>query len=148
MIPVPALSALSPLIGDCRLILWGGSFLPDPEERVDAGPVRFAWIEDGAVLAMRQGGDRNGPPAARMLIGRDQNVDHDTALYSDARGVSRVYLMTFAGGRWRIWRDHPPFAQRFEAVLSDDGSQMTGHWEKALEGGPWEHDFNVEYAHL
>lgn len=86
MIPVPALSALSPRIGEWRLILWGGSFLPDPEERVDAGPVRFAWIEDGAVLPMRQGGDQNGPPAARMLIGRDQDAYLYTVLYSDARG--------------------------------------------------------------
>lgn len=146
--PAPALSELAPLVGTWRLVLWGGSFLPDPEQRVDAGLVRFEWIEDGAALVMRQGGDDNAPPAARMIIGRDQDEDHYTVLYSDARGVSRVYHMSFGAGRWRLWRDNPSFAQRFEASLSDDGARMTAHWEKAFDGGPWEHDFNLEYSRL
>jgi hypothetical protein len=54
--------------------------------------------------------------------------------------------MSFASGQWRLWRDNPSFAQRFEAALSNDGSRMTGYWEKAFGGGPWEHDFNVEYT--
>jgi hypothetical protein len=83
-----------------------------------------------------------------MLIGRDQDEDHYTVLYSDARGVSRVYRMSLVSGQWRLWRDNPTFAQRFEATLSDDGSRMTGRWEKAHDGGPWEHDFNVEYTRL
>lgn len=146
--PAPALTELAPLVGTWRLVLWGGSFLPDPEERVDAGLVRFAWIEDGAALVMHQEVDGDAPPAARMMIGRDQDEDHYTVLYSDARGVSRVYRMSFASGQWRMWRDNPSFAQRFEASLSDDGSRMTGYWEKALDGGSWEHDFDVEYSRI
>lgn len=146
VIPLAALTELAPLVGTWRLVLWGGSFLPDPEERVDAGLVRFEWIEDGAVLAMRQGGDDQASPAARMIIGRDQDEDHYTILYSDARGVTRVYRMSFDSRRWQMWRDNPSFAQRFEVSLSDDGSRMTGQWEKAFDGGPWEHDFNVEYT--
>src|SRR5579884_321024 len=148
MNPVPALSELVPLIGTWRLTLWGGSFLPDPEERVDAGLVHVTWIEDGAALAILQRTDEDGPPAARWIIGRDQDEDHYTVLYSDARGVSRVYLMISASGQWQLWRENPGFAQRFQAMVSDDGSRMTGHWEKALDGGPWEHDFNVEYARV
>jgi hypothetical protein len=71
-----------------------------------------------------------------------------TVLYSDARGVSRVSLMSLTYSRWRMWHDHLSFSQRFEAVLSDDSSRMAGHWEKALKGGGWEDDFNVEYARL
>jgi hypothetical protein len=145
---LPALRELRPLLGGWRLVLWGGSFLPNPEERVEAGLVRFDWIEDGAAVAMRQIRDAQDPPAARMLIGRDQDDEQYTVLYSDARGVSRVYRMSFAAGRWRLWRDNPSFAQRFEAQLSEDGSHMTGRWEKSFDGGPWEHDFNVEYARL
>ena len=37
-----------------RLILWGGSFLLDPEQRVDARLVRCIWTEDGAARAMRR----------------------------------------------------------------------------------------------
>lgn len=148
MTPTPALSELAPLVGTWRLVLWGGSFLPDPTERVDAGLVRFEWIEDGALLAMRQGGDDGAPPAARMIIGRDQDSAHYTVLYSDARGVSRVYTMSFTSRQWRMWRDNASFAQRFEASLRDDGSRITGHWAKAPDGGPWEHDFNVEYTRI
>jgi hypothetical protein len=140
------LTELLPLLGTWRLVLWGGSFLPNPDERVDAGLVRFEWIEDGAALAMRQGGEDDAPPAARMLIGRDQDEDRYTVLYSDARGVSRVYRMNFASGQWQLWRDNPSFAQRFQAMLSEDGTRMTGHWEKSFDGGTWEHDFNVEYT--
>lgn len=146
--PAPALSELVPLVGTWRLVLWGGSFLPDQEERVDAGTVHFAWDEDGFALVMHQVVNDDGPPAARMIIGRDQDEDGYTVLYGDARGVSRVYRMSFASGEWRLCRDNSSFAQRFEASLSEDGMRMTGQWEKAFDGGPWEHDFNVEYTRL
>ena len=146
--PTPALSGLTPLVGTWRLVLWGGSFLPDPQQRVDAGLVQFEWIEDGAALVMRQVGDGTSPPLARMIIGRDRDEDHYTVLYSDARGVSRVYGMSFASDEWRMWRDNASFAQRFEASLSHDGPRMTGHWAKAVDGGPWEHDFDLEYTRL
>jgi hypothetical protein len=144
--PAPTVRELAPLVGTWRLVLWGGSFLPDPEGRVDAGMVRFEWIEDGAVLAMRQTTDEGALPAARMLIGRDQDEKCYTVLYSDARGVGRVYMMSFGSGQWRLWRDNPSFSQRFEATLSDDESRLTGHWEKSVDGGSWEHDFNVQYT--
>jgi hypothetical protein len=134
--PLPALRALTPLIGTWRLTLWGGSFLPNPEERVDAGLVHFEWIEDGAMLAIRQGGEGDAPVAARWLVGRDQDEESYTVLYSDARGVARVYRMSFAGGKWRLWRDSPAFAQRFEGALSEDGARLTGRWEKSIDGGP------------
>ena len=146
--PAPAVSGLASLAGTWRLVVWGGSFLPDPEQRVDAGLVHFEWVEDGAVLVMRQSGDDNTPPAARMIIGRDQDEDQYTVLYSDSRGVSRVYALSFESGELRIWRDNASFAQRFEALLSHDGSRLTGHWERASDGGPWEHDFYVEYSRI
>jgi hypothetical protein len=83
-----------------------------------------------------------------MLIGRDQDEENYTVLYSDARGVSRVYRMSFTPGRWRLWRDNPSFAQRFEVSISDDGARMTGQWERASDGGEWEHDFNLEYVRI
>lgn len=146
--PLPALSNLAPFVGTWRLVLWGGSYLPNPEERVDAGLVHFDWAEDGAVLAMHHGGDETSPPAARMIIGRDQDAEDYTVLYADARGVTRVYRMDFASGQWRLRRDTPSFAQRFDASFSDDGSRITGRWEKAFDGGAWEYDFNVEYSRL
>lgn len=97
---------------------------------------------------MHQGGDATGPPAARMIIGREQDEVDYTVLYSDTRGVSRGYRMRFTSGRWRMWRDNPSFAHRFKVSVSDDGSRMTGRWEKAIDGGTWEHDFNLEYSRI
>jgi hypothetical protein len=142
----PALEDLSMLLGEWEVELWGASFLPNPEDRVHGGNVQFEWIEDGALIAMRQSGKLDTPPAARWVIGRDQSSDHYSVFYSDSRGVSRIYAMSFNGRKWQIWRDNDEFAQRFEAVLSEDSRTMSGRWEKSSNGGDWEHDFNVEYT--
>jgi len=146
--PNPALEGLSALLGEWEVELWGGSFLPNAEERVPGGTVQFEWIEDGALIAMRQSGEPNAPPAARWVIGRDQSSDHYSVFYSDSRGVSRIYAMSFNGSKWQLWRYNKDFAQRFEAVLSADSRTMTGQWEKSTNGGEWEHDFDVEYRRL
>jgi hypothetical protein len=55
----PALSPLQFLAGAWDMELSGAAFLPDPDARVH-GPVTFEWIEQGAALVMRMGGE--GPP--------------------------------------------------------------------------------------
>ena len=92
MTPTPALSELAPLVGTWRLVLWGGSFLPDPTERVDAGLVRFEWIGDGAVLAMRQGGDDGAPGLVqfRREVGEVAGVGSQRVLGSAALGRNHV----------------------------------------------------------
>lgn len=47
-----------------------------------------------------------------------------------------------------MWPDNPSFVQRFEVSLSDDGSRMIGHWEKALKAGEREYDSNLEYTRI
>jgi hypothetical protein len=59
-------------------------------------------------------------------------------LYSDERGVCRVYEMSISEGKWKLWRDGEPFAQRFSATISDEGNTIAGRWEKAPDGGTWE----------
>jgi len=95
---------------------------------------------------MHQGGPE--PPIATWIIGRDEaSVDY-SVLYSDDRGVSRIYAMSLRDNRWRLWRDSAQFAQRFEATLSDDRNSIAGQWEKSSDGREWEHDFNVTYTRL
>ena len=66
-------------------------------------------------------------------------------LYSDERGVCRVFDMGIGDGRWRLWREGEPFAQRFTATISEDGNTIVGRWEKAPDERTWETDFDLTY---
>jgi hypothetical protein len=139
----PALADLAPLIGRWKMELHNAAFLPEPDSRV-TGSAEFDWIEDGAALAMRQSAG-TGPPAALWIIGRDEsNVDYHV-LYADSRGVSRIYQMRFHATHWQMWRTTPEFSQRFEAEIAGDAQTIKGEWTKSVDGGTWEHDFDVEY---
>jgi hypothetical protein len=69
-------------------------------------------------------------------------------LYSDSRGVARLYQMSLRDGVWKLWRDDPEFAQRFNGTFSEDGRTITGAWEKCRDGKTWEHDFDLIYRKL
>ena len=142
----PGLAGLASLIGDWDMEIWAASFLPNPDDRVRAGVMHIEWTEGGALLAMRQVGDPGTPPAARWLVGRDDAEDDYHVLYSDARGVSRIYRMSFDGSEWKLWRDNADFTQRFEGALSADRDRIDARWENCTKGGDWEHDFNVTYT--
>ena len=79
---------------------------------------------------MRQVGDPAGPPLASWVIGRDASRPTYAVLYTDDRGVSRVYEITFTGDLSKIWRNSREFSERFEATISPDSQSMTGRWEK------------------
>ena len=145
--PNPALKDLAVFVGEWEMELSNASFLPDPAATAK-GAVFFEWVQDGAFLVMRIGDKASGPPAARWLIGRDESDPDYTMLYADARGVSRVYEMSFNAGTWKIWRASPGFSQRFEGILSDDGKTITARWERSGDGSQWEHDFNLTYRRV
>jgi len=138
-----ALADLQFLPGAWDMELSEASFLPDPDAKVH-GSVTFEWIEQGAALVMRMGDAAT--PRAIWIMGRDDSEPGYHVLYADDRGVSRVYLMSFSGGRWRMWRDTPEFSQRFDADVSPGLAQIEGRWQKSVDGGTtWEHDFTVRY---
>jgi hypothetical protein len=141
----PALDDLAFLAGEWATELSNSAFLPDPKARISAA-VRFDWVADGAALMMRQGNRPPSPPAATWIIGRDEGREGYTVLYNDARGVSRIYEMTFSDNRWKMWRNNPRFSQRFEGTVSRDSKQIVAYWEKSTDGGKtWEHDFDLTY---
>lgn len=142
-----ALEPLAALVGEWAVELSNASFLPSPSDTVRT-QVSIGWAEEGAFLAMRMGDRAAGVPWALWLVGRDQVDDTCTALYYDDRGVSRVYAMSLAGNVWRIWRDDPSFSQRFLGRLSQDGQTIAATWEKSVDGGAWDHDFDMAYARL
>jgi hypothetical protein len=57
--------------------------------------------------------------------------------------------MSFSDRTWRMWRDTPEFAQRFDAEVSPSQAEITGSWHKSADGGKtWEHDFMAHYSRL
>jgi hypothetical protein len=141
----PALRRLESLVGDWDMELSGASFLPDPQTSLH-GPASFRWIENGAFLVMYQGEKEN--PQATWLVGRDESTDLFKVLYFDARGISRVYEMSFKNGEWKMWRNAPGFSQRFSAVVEKNRNTITAEWERSDDGKKWEHDFYAKYTRI
>ncbi len=103
-------------------------------------------LSNAAFLMMRMGDKLSGSPNAIWLISRDESNPNYTALYYDARSVSRVYEMSFSENVWKMWREAPGFWQRFEGTLSKNSKTISAHWEKSSDGINWEHDFDVKYS--
>jgi hypothetical protein len=107
----------------------------------------FEWLDDRRFfLVYRLGTEGPGFPGARCLIGGDDTLETYSVLYSDSRGVARLYQMSLRDGVWRQWRDDPSFSQRFSATFSEDGRTIKAKWEKAEDGVNWKHDFDLTYT--
>lgn len=139
-----ALKALEPLVGEWTLeaIPPGGE--PWPGE----ARTTFEWHESGAHLIQRWTVEMPEAPNGVAIIGCDAANGTYYQLYSDDRGVCRVYEMSIGGGEWKLWREGPPFAQRFTATFEEDGSTITGRWEIAEDGVSFEPDFELSYRRV
>lgn len=140
----PALKEIGLLAGEWEMELSNSTFLPSPSDTLK-GNATIEWVEGGAFLELRQGGKRPAAPDAIWLIGRDESSGKYEVLYFDARGVSRIYQMSFDGALWKMWRESPSFSQRYEGRLSEDGNTISAYWEKSTDGVNWEHDFDMKY---
>jgi hypothetical protein len=136
----PALSQLQILIGEWNVEVSNASFLPSPTA-TQTGRASFEWLE-GAFIVLRD----TMPPQSTSVIGRNESLDTYSLLYYDARGVSRIYEMSFSQGVWKLWREDPDFFQRFEGKISADENSITGSWETAADGTEWKHDFDITYT--
>ncbi|MBS1886781.1 MAG: hypothetical protein JSU06_06290 [Actinobacteria bacterium] len=132
---------LEPLVGE-----WELEMVPPGGEPV-GGAARsvFAWHESGALLVQRTTIDLPEAPDSVCVIGCDAANGAYSQLYTDERGVCRIYAMSIGGGEWRLWRDGEPFAQRFVGRFEDDGRTIRGRWEAAKTGGDLEIDFDLIY---
>jgi hypothetical protein len=118
-----------------------------------AARVRFEWLEGGAFLVERWSLDpaetpEGAPTSGTAMLGRDEANGTFVQLYSDSRGVCRVYQMGLRDGVWTLWREGSPFAQRFSGTFSEDGNSIAGRWEIALDGESWKTDFDVTYTRV
>jgi hypothetical protein len=68
-------------------------------------------------------------------LGRPHHAAH-YQLYSDDRGVCRVYEMSIGPDGWSLWREGDPFTQRFTSTFEDDGNTIAGRWERQKTARP------------
>lgn len=113
--------------------------------------VRFSWLDGAPFLVERWTLElseplEGAPTAGTTIIGCDAANGAYVQLFSDNRGVCRVYEMGLRGREWTLRRTGEPFAQRFTGTFSDDGKTITGRFELAEDGEDWKTDFDVTYT--
>ena len=111
------------------------------------GHSTFEWLRKGALLAWyfrwEQG---QGIPNAYSVIGGDDALEPYSMLYTDERGVARIYHMTLADGIWRMWRETSDFSQRMTGTFSANGNTITWQGEMSRNGSAWEPDLSVTFT--
>ncbi len=136
-----ALRRLDQLVGHWRLLTSG----PDDEPWPGEGHARIEWHESRAHLVVHSAVDAPGVPTSIAIIGCDGAKGTYYQLYSDDRGVCRVYEMSLDEREWRLWREGLPFPQRFTGRFTDDSQRIVGRWEKAEDGREYATDFSLTY---
>ena len=139
-----ALKKLEPLVGEWRLEATPPGGEPWPGE----GRATFEWHDSGAHLIERSTVDVPEAPDGVSIIGCDDANGTYYQLYSDDRGVCRVYEMTISDGEWKLWREGEPFPQRFTSRFEEGGRKIAGRWEKAEDGTHYTTDFDLTFTRV
>jgi hypothetical protein len=134
-----ALRKLEPLIGEWSMEAKSASGEPWP----GGGRIVFEWHDSGAHLVQRGKVDHPEAPNNISIIGCDAANGTYIQMYSDERGVCRIYEMSIGNGEWKLWREGEPFSQRFIGTFSQDGNTITGRWEIAEDGTNYGIDFEL-----
>lgn len=139
-----ALRALEPLVGEWSLEARppGGEPWPGVARAI------IEWHDSGAHLVQRSTIELPEAPDGVSIMGCDAANGTYYQLYSDERGVCRVYEMSIDAREWKLWRTGEPFPQRFTATISDDGQTIAGRWEKADDGTNFTVDFDLTYRRI
>lgn len=128
--------------------------MPGQEPMNDIGTrVTFEWGPGELFLTERWTVPIPEAPDGLAIIGFDQSRGTLLQHYFDARGVARVYEMSFEDGVWKLERtkdDFSPydFSQRFSGTFADDGKRIVGTWEIANDKRTWEKDFDLNYTRV
>ncbi|MDQ4035841.1 MAG: hypothetical protein M3153_07915 [Chloroflexota bacterium] len=116
------------------------------------GRATFEWIEGGAFVLERSdaawndpGWVEHAPKRSQSVIGWDDSTDEIVQLYSDSRGVFRIYRGSVTDDAWTLERAAPEFHQRFVGEFRDGGRTIDGRWESSADGMAWELDFPIAY---
>lgn len=136
-----ALRRLEPLVGEWML----EASPPGGEPWPGGGKSTFEWHPSGAHLIQRTVVELPEAPDSLSVIGCDAANGTYFQLYSDDRGVCRVFEMSIGNGSWQLWRVGAPFSQRFVGTFGDDGDTIDGRWEMSEDGSNFATDFDLVY---
>ena len=139
-----ALKLLEPLVGEWALEAVPPSGEPWPGE----AQATIEWHESGRHLVQRSSVDLPEAPDTLAITGCDAANGTYYQLYSDNRGVCRVYEMSIDEREWKLWREGQPFAQRFTGRFEDGGDTIAGRWELAEDGADYRTDFDITYRRV
>jgi hypothetical protein len=140
--PTRSLKQFDVLIGEWTMV-GVHPYLPSAVH----GSSSFEWLKEGALLVWHFDWERGQEiPNAFNIIGHDDAAEPCSVLYTDERGVARIYQMSLADGVWKMWRDSPDFSQRMTGTFSADGNTITTHGEMSRDGSTWEKDLSVTYT--
>jgi len=139
-----ALRALDPLVGEWSLTAVG----PDGEPWPGEARTTFEWHSSGAHLVQTTTVEMPEAPDSISIMGCDAANGTYYQLYSDERGVCRVFGMSISATEWKLWRDGEPFPQRFTGKFEDRGRRIAGRWEKAEDGTNYTTDFDLTYVRV
>jgi hypothetical protein len=138
-----ALAELEPLIGEWTLEATPPGGEPWPGE----ARATFEWDDSRAFMVERTTIEMPEAPDAVCIMGCDAANGTYYQLYSDDRGVCRVYEMSIGNGEWKLWRQGEPFAQRFTARF-EDADTIVGRWEYAEDGTSFQADFDLVFKRV
>ncbi len=139
--PTSSLKQFDILVGEWNMVGTHPAFPSSVHGRSS-----FKWLMEGALMLWYFDWERGGPPSALSVIGHDDSVETCCMLYSDERGVARIYEMSLEGGVWKMWRDSLGFSQRVTGTVSSDGNIITCHGELSRDDSNWEQDLDVTYT--
>ena len=139
-----ALNEMARLVGDWTLEAIG----PGGERWPGEARATIDWHDSRAHLVQRSTVELPEAPNTISIMGCDAANGTYYQLYSDDRGVCRIYEMSIDECEWRLWREGGPFAQRFTGTFEDDGNTIVGRWEKAEDGEHYETDFDLIYRKM
>jgi hypothetical protein len=138
-----ALKRLEPLVGQWKLEAIGPDGQPWPGE----ASATIEWHDSRAHIVERSHADMPEAPDGISVMGCDAANGTYYQLYSDERGVCRVYEMSIDEKEWKLWREGRPFNQRFAATFEEGRDVIRGRWE-IDEGDGWRTDFDLIYRRV
>jgi hypothetical protein len=138
------LRALEPLLGEWTVTATA----PTGESWPGEARASFEWHDSGAHVLARTSIPVSGAPNSISIIGCDAANGTYYQLYSDDRGVCRVFEMSIGDDEWRLWREGQPFPQRFTGRIENEGQRIVGRWEKAEDGTNYTTDFDLTYTRV